>query len=250
MEVTGVLMVALLMAVGVAAFVLAPAMPSLYRRLMARFRSRADRGFLLSVGLSDEGSLVRALAKVGGRDQRRLAQMRAELPLALQALAGSIGAGQSNRQAFGYVAAQGSGPLNNEMKRVAWELDAGKSMDEALLGLSQRVPLAEMQLLCAAFRIQQRSGGSMQAVLESAAQSVRDSLELQRTLQVKTAQARLSARVVGLMPLALLALLSLVSPGYLGAFFSSAVGVVMFVAALMLDAFGLFLVHRIVSVRG
>ena len=64
----------------------------------------------------------------------------------------------------------------------------------------------------------------------------------------KTTQGRLSARIVAWMPLALAALITVLSPGYFGAFVSSPLGVALLVTALLLEAAGVLLVKKALAV--
>ena len=88
----------------------------------------------------------------------------------------------------------------------------------------------------------------MRAILESVSGMLQQNAELEEELTTKTTQAQLSAKVVACMPLAVLALLSLVSPGYLGQFFESAAGVALLAIALVLELVGLVLVRQSLDV--
>ncbi|MGN0038253.1 MAG: type II secretion system F family protein [Coriobacteriales bacterium] len=92
--------------------------------------------------------------------------------------------------------------------------------------------------------VQHRCGGTMAAVLEGVSSVLQQNAELEEDLATKTTQAQLSAKVVALMPLAVLALLSIVSPGYLGRFFESPAGVALLVLAVVLELVGVVLVRQ------
>jgi len=227
---------------GASAFLLVPwGIEGAGRRALMRRRGRAG-----SVGTA----LLQRLPGVAqARERRRLAGLRSGLPAALAALSASVGAGQSSRQAFAYVAANLAGPLGDEFLQVVWDLDAGRNMDEALERLEERVPLPEMRLVCTAFALQQRTGGSLQRILASASRSVTESMGFQRSLEVQTAQSRLSARIVAIMPFVIMALVGLVSPGYVIALLTPGPGLMLLVVACGLDALGVVAIRRIVRVR-
>lgn len=88
----------------------------------------------------------------------------------------------------------------------------------------------------------------MQRVLEAARETVESQIELRRSLRVQTAQARLSARVVSIMPFVLVAILSLVSEGFLMPFFESFAGLVLLGVALGMQAAGVLVVRRMLAV--
>ena len=84
----------------------------------------------------------------------------------------------------------------------------------------------------------------MAAVLESVSSMLQQNAEIEEELATKTTQAQLSAKVVALMPLVVLALLSVVSPGYLGRFFESSAGVALLLMAVVLELVGVVLVRQ------
>lgn len=89
----------------------------------------------------------------------------------------------------------------------------------------------------------------MRPVLEAARETVEGELALKRSLRVQTAQARLSARIVTIMPFALVAVFSLVSKGFLDPFFESPLGVALLCMAVLMQVSGVAAVRRMLSVE-
>lgn len=83
-----------------------------------------------------------------------------------------------------------------------------------------------------------------------ARESVESEIDLARSLKVQTAQAQLSARIVTAMPFVLIALFSLMSPGFLSPFFESMAGMALLAAALVMQVAGVVLVHRMLDAGG
>ena len=182
------------------------------------------------------------------RERKRLAAVRAGMPEAIRLLCISLASGSSLIRALEYAAANTTGPLGEELRRVVWDLQAGQGFAEAMENLRARTGGSEFAYLAVAMEIQYAAGGSLGAVLESVSDSLRQAVELEEELYAKTAQARLSARLVCLMPIALLAVLTLLSPGYISPFFSSAFGVVIFIAGILMEVGGVLLVRRCLAV--
>ena len=90
----------------------------------------------------------------------------------------------------------------------------------------------------------------MKQVLDAARDSMKGELALRRSLRVQTAQAKLSARIVVVMPFILVAVFSLASPDFLTPFFSSVFGYALFALAVFMQVAGVVLVHRALSVDG
>ena len=97
--------------------------------------------------------------------------------------------------------------------------------------------------------IQHRTGSSLSQVLEVVRQSVDDQLELKRLLQTQTAQAKLSAQIVTIMPFLIIGVFSLISEGFLEPFFTSAVGIILLAIAIAMQAGGILLVRKMLKVE-
>ncbi len=124
----------------------------------------------------------------------------------------------------------------------------GAPATEALAVLERQRGVPELAFAAVALDVQHQSGGSIGPVLEAAQDSVESELELLRSLKVQTAQAKLSARVVTVMPFILVGLFSLMSPGFLSPFFESLPGMVMLAVALLMEAAGVLVVRRMLKV--
>ncbi|MCL2757255.1 MAG: type II secretion system F family protein [Coriobacteriia bacterium] len=176
------------------------------------------------------------------------AQLREQLPDALNALGMCFSAGLSLQQALAQISNEIPDPLGRQLSLAVHDIDVGYGVSEALERLEQRTNCSDLRFVLVALDIQHMTGGSLREILEGAAASISESFDLVRSLEVQTAQARMSARIVTIMPLALLAVLSLIMPGYLASFFSSTTGLMLLVGALGLEALGVVLIRRILGI--
>jgi tight adherence protein B len=193
-----------------------------------------------------------ALALAFGKAQKLLGswgeRLVEQIPDALRSLGICFNAGYSLQQAFEQVASDTPDPLGAELKQASFDIRAGRSIGEALSALEGRTRASDFRFAIVALEIQHRTGGSLQDLLENAADAVLASADLYRQLAVQTAQARLSAKVVTILPLALVAVLSLAMEGYLQSFFSSSEGLAILCAALGMEALGIVAIRRILGV--
>ena len=90
----------------------------------------------------------------------------------------------------------------------------------------------------------------MRQVLQATTETVKGELALRRSLRVQTAQAKLSARVVAVMPFILVSAFSLASPDFLMPFFQSVQGYALLALAILMQVAGIVLVRRALSVEG
>ena len=184
----------------------------------------------------------------GHQTQKMRQQARDAAPDAIASLAACFHAGLSLMQAFERVSQEVPGSLGSSFAQGAHVLQTGGTASEALACLREGDAVREMSFVAVALDVQHQAGGSMGEILESARQSLESEMELSRTLRVKTAQAKLSARVVSVMPFVLVCALSLISEGFLDPFFESAAGLVMLGFALAMEAAGVIAVNRMLRV--
>jgi len=178
----------------------------------------------------------------------RKSKLREQLPDALRGLGMCFMAGLSLEQAFDQTAQECREPLRRELGKTVDDMRTGSTVLESLDGLDARLAMDDMRFVSVALEIQHRTGGSMREVLDAAADSMLASFDLVRSLEVQTAQARLSARVVSLLPLALVLVLSLTMEGYLATFFSSPAGMVLLLAAVAMQVGGILIIRRILGI--
>lgn len=182
-------------------------------------------------------------------DDRRQEAIRDAVPDALRAMGVCFQSGLSLLQTFRQVSSELKGPLSQLFARAAHHLETGRSTEEALAVLRGGDSSPPLAFVAVALDVQHESGGSMRQVLDAARETVEGEIELARSLRVQTAQAKLSARVVTIMPFVLVALFSAMSDDFLTPFFSSAAGIMLLALALGLQAAGIVLVRRMLSVE-
>ena len=179
--------------------------------------------------------------------ERREAALRDEIPDALRSLGVCFRAGLSLMQTLEQTGSEMKGPLGELFLSAALVLQTGGTASEALALFRQRADVPELAFVAVALDVQHQSGGSLAAVLDAARESVESEIDLARSLKVQTAQAQLSARIVTAMPFVLIALFSLMSPGFLSPFFESMAGMALLAAALVMQVAGVVLLHRMLD---
>lgn len=176
-------------------------------------------------------------------------RLREAIPETLQSMKACFQVGYTLAQTIHEVRQGTTGPLGEIFKEVEGVLETGGSTEDALNTLKKKASEPELIFLAAALDIQHKTGSSMQQVLEITRQSVTDETELKRTLKTQTAQAKLSAQIVTIMPFALIGVFSLVSPGFLDPFFESSLGIILLICALAMQVIGISIVRKLLKVE-
>lgn len=194
-------------------------------------------------------SVVLSALAANAREKRQEA-VREAVPEALESMAACLGSGFTLLQTFTQVAGDTPGPLGETFARSAHVLEIGGSAERALDELRDGAHASELAFVAVALDVQHQSGGAMRQVLDAATDTVKGELALRRTLRVQTAQAKLSARVVVVMPFVLVTAFSLASPDFLKPFFSSPFGYALLALAIVMQVAGIALVRRALAVEG
>lgn len=156
--------------------------------------------------------------------RRRTLTMRDQLQEALLSLATSLKAGQSLPNALERCAADlrrlhpRGGPILDELELAVRDVQMGTPVDQALLGLRERVPLEEVSALVDAVVITRRRGGNIVDVMGNVAHMIADRMAIDREIQVLTAQKRAEAAILSLIPLGIYLITRVSNPGYMRVF--------------------------------
>lgn len=180
------------------------------------------------------------------RTRVRARELSASMPGVFRTLATAIGAGQTLVQAIEYVGIHERGPAGDGFVRTSLRLRCGMSVDDALSCLTEELDAPGIGLMATALSISQRTGSPLRDLFERSAQLVEQQGEFERMLAVRTAQVRLSVRVVCSLPPALVGLLSLISPDY-RAGLATPTGLGCLALAASMDGIALLAIHRIMG---
>lgn len=170
------------------------------------------------------------------------------MPEAFGALSIALESGHSLAQAMRFVGRHADEPIRSEFMRVSFSIDCGIPASEALDAMLERMPAPCLDLVTLALKVSQRTGAPLKDLLAEAAAVAGERIELARALDVKTAQVRMSARLVAGMPLAMIAVLSLISVDFrAGA--ATPTGIASIALAIALDVVAWAVIKRVMEVR-
>jgi tight adherence protein B len=164
-------------------------------------------GLLVAAGIADVIPKRRA-------DSRRQA-FEAQLPDALSMIASSLSAGQTFLRAIQNMCEESEPPLAKEFARVVSESELGRPVVDALESAAERTGTRELLWIVQAIRIQQTVGGKLADLLHTLADFMRARQEVRREVRVLTAEGRISAAILSVLPLFLLVMMQVVNPRYL-----------------------------------
>jgi tight adherence protein B len=182
-----------------------------------------------------------ALVLAKGRAARRFAT---ELPPGLEHVAAHLRGGGTVAQGLAALA-EGGGPLAADLRRITARAELGLALPEALAGWPVERNLPDVRAATGALVVASSMGGRSAAALDGLAASLRDRLGIAAEAQSQSAQAKLSAIVVGGAPLAFVAFTAMVDPTAVELLVGTAVGRVCLVLGLGFEVLAALWMRRI-----
>ncbi|MFN2526085.1 MAG: type II secretion system F family protein [Actinomycetota bacterium] len=180
--------------------------------------------------------------------RRRSDRLQLQLPDILMVLAASLRAGHSFQQAVEAAAREIDEPGSVEFGRVMAEIRVGRSVDDAMNALADRVGSEDFRWAVIAMNIQREVGGNLAEVLDNVAETMRERQNVRRQVQVLSAEGRLSMYILAGLPVALGVYLGLSNPSYIGLLFTTGLGLLMVgVSALLLVA-GILWMRKLIQI--
>jgi tight adherence protein B len=179
---------------------------------------------------------------------KRADHLREQLPDVLTIMASSLRAGHSFMQALDTVAKEIAQPAAAEFQRVVAEIRLGRPAEDALEALAERVGSADFMWAVLAVNIQREVGGNLAEILDNVADTLRERATLRRQIKVLTAEGRLSAWVLALLPVGIALYMTAANPKYIGLLVTQGIGRVMLGVGLALMAVGIYWMRKIVDI--
>ncbi len=179
--------------------------------------------------------------------RRRQDRFGNQLGDTLQMLAGALRAGYGLGQAVDVVAREAESPTSDEFRRLTMEVRLGRDFSEAMRALGERVRSTDFDWVLQSFDIHREVGGDLAEVLDNVGSTIRDRNRVRRQVRALSAEGRLSAVILGLMPLVLGLVVSIFNPGYLAELTGTGPGRILMAGAATLMTIGGLWLRQIVK---
>jgi tight adherence protein B len=135
------------------------------------------------------------------------------------------------------------------MQRVVAAEQLGVPLDIAMAVVVKRMDSRDLEQVALVAELQRQAGGNAAEVIDRVAETVRERFELRRLISNLTVQGRMSRWIVSGLPVALVAIISLINPHYLHPLTSHLAGKVLLVLAAILVVAGSLAIKRIVDIK-
>jgi len=203
---------------------------------------------LLSLVVAVLGPLL-LIAFLQQRRSQRMALISQALPDALDLMARSMQAGHAFTSALQVAAKDCPPPLSHELRAVFEEINFGISVAQALQSLAMRVASDDVRYFVVAVIIQSETGGNLAEILKNTAHLIRERQKIVGVVRVLSAEGRISALILSLLPFVLAALMTLLNPGFVSRLWTDPMGLQLVYVSLTLMAIGILWMWRLIQIR-
>ena len=203
---------------------------------------------LLAVAVTAAGTTIPYLWLRFQRS-RRVKAFNAALPDAIDLMSRALVAGHSMGSSMEMIAEQSPQPLASEFVQVFQQQRLGLQFRDALLQMGSRVPSRDLQFLITAILVQKETGGDLTEILARASYVIRERVRIEGEVRTRTAQGRLTGWILGLLPILLLVIINIMSPGYSSVLFHDPLGQKLLYTGGGLILVGAVIIRKIVDVQ-
>jgi tight adherence protein B len=211
-------------------------------------------GYVLSkrVEVSWFGLLVGFVVPYGYtqfRRNKRFEKFEELFPEAIDTLARAVRAGHAFTTALEMITAEVSEPVCGEFRQLYEEQKFGMPVRDALLNLTERVPLVDVKFFVTAVMLQRETGGNLAEILDNLSYVIRERFKIQRQVRVYTAQGRLTMALLMGMPPIIVVVMMILNPTFIHPLFSDPIGHTLLVLGITLQTIGYFVIRKIIRIQ-
>jgi tight adherence protein B len=179
---------------------------------------------------------------------KRDAKLKEQLPDVLTIMASSLRAGHSFLQALDTVAKEIDEPAATEFNRVVAEIRLGRPAEDALASMGDRIGSEDFKWAVLAINIQREVGGNLAELLVTVADTMTERERLRRDVNALTAEGKISAIVLGILPLGIGLFIMGANPGYMDPLFDETLGNFLLGGAVVLMLFGFYWMKKTIEI--
>lgn len=200
---------------------------------------------------SAAGLAVTALpcSYVAWQRQKRLREFEERFPEALDLLGRAVRAGHAFTTGLEMIAKESPEPIASEFRTTFEEQNFGLPLRDALLNMTERIPLIDVRFFVTALLIQKETGGNLAEILDGLARVIRDRFRIYREVRVRTAQGRLTAGILIALPVVMMLLLTVFNPAYMRVLFEDPKGATVLTVAAAMQIIGSLLLWKIIHIE-
>ncbi|NJC40432.1 tight adherence protein B [Brevundimonas alba] len=186
---------------------------------------------------------------VGFMGNRRRKKFGSHFADAVDVIVRGIKSGLPVHDCFKIIARESPQPLGAEFQTLVEGLGVGLTLQQALEKMYERMPTPELKFFAIVIGIQQKTGGNLAEALGNLSTVLRARKMMGEKIKALSSEATASAGIIGSLPPAVMILVSITTPAYMGKLFTEPRGQFMLLIAVMMMALGVFVMKRMISFK-
>jgi len=183
------------------------------------------------------------------RRNKRFEKFEELFPEAIDTLARAVRAGHAFTTALEMITNEVAEPVAGEFRQLYEEQKFGMPVRDALINLTERMPLVDVKFFVTAVMLQRETGGNLAEILDNLSYVIRERFKIQRQVRVYTAQGRLTMALLMGMPPIIVTVMLLLNPSFIRPLFADPIGHTLLVAGIILQTVGYFVIRKIVRIQ-
>jgi len=183
------------------------------------------------------------------RRTKRFEKFESLFPEAIDTLARAVRAGHAFTTAIEMIANEVAEPVSGEFRKLFEEQKFGLPVRDALMNLTERIPLVDVKFFVTAVMLQRETGGNLAEILDNLSYVIRERFKIQRQVRVFTAQGRLTMLLLMGMPPLIVVVMLLTNPTFIRPLFKDPIGHALVVVGITLQTIGYFVIRRIIRIE-
>ncbi|MGA3197485.1 MAG: type II secretion system F family protein [Terriglobales bacterium] len=180
---------------------------------------------------------------------KRFQKFEEKFPEAIDTLSRAVRAGHAFTTALEMIASELAEPVAGEFRQLYEEQKFGLPVRDALINLTERVPLVDVKFFVTAVMLQRETGGNLAEILDNLSYVIRERFKILRQVRVHTAQGRLTMVLLMALPPTIVVIMQLLNPGFIHPLFADPLGHTLIVAGITLQTLGYFVIRKIIRIQ-
>jgi tight adherence protein B len=183
------------------------------------------------------------------RRNQRFEKFEELFPEAIDTLARAVRAGHAFTTALEMISNEVAEPVCGEFRKLYEEQKFGMPVRDALMNLTERMPLVDVKFFVTAVMLQRETGGNLAEILDNLSYVIRERFKIQRQVRVYTAQGRLTMGLLMGMPPVIVVTMLVLNPAFIHPLFADPIGHTLLVAGITLQTIGYFVIRKIIRIQ-
>jgi tight adherence protein B len=183
------------------------------------------------------------------RRRKRFLKFEEQLPEALDLIARSLKAGHAFSGGLKLVAEEMEDPVGVEFAKTLNEINFGATSQEALISLTNRIPLDDLKFFVISVALQRETGGNLAEILGNLSSLIRERFKLNGRVRVLSSQARISAYILAVVPFFTAVMIYFINPRFFDAFYENPAGKYVLAIGISWMIIGIFVMKRLIIIR-